>query len=243
MDRYNIRQFSVEDDNFSFDRERACTILEGVAALDKGISICYSNGLSLRTLDRELVGLMKKAGAREIHVSIESGNEYIRNKVYGKAISTEKIYEVYDACKYHDISISVNYMIGAPNESDETIGDTINMMKRIHAPVYVNFTTPFKGTKLYDYFMQRGLIDEKVYQEGVAIDLRTPVEGLHDSKKMFAWRRKIGLYNLLYSWKEILVSSGLVNINSFVRFLQVILRKRINVRTFYAEISNKYMPL
>jgi magnesium-protoporphyrin IX monomethyl ester (oxidative) cyclase len=240
---YQARQFAVMDDNFTFNRDRAVRILQGIVDLGLDLRLSFANGLSAKTLDDELIGLLKKAGACELYISIESGSEHIRNRVYEKRLPEAKILEVYDACRRHRLPVSVNFMIGAPDESDETIAASLAMMKRVRAPAYFNFTTPFKGTKLYAHYEERGLIDERVFQEGMAIDLRSPFPGLHDPAKLLAWRRKLRLWNLVYAWREILATPGLFSWNTILRWFQTVLGARRVTPDHYREVMDRWMPL
>jgi radical SAM superfamily enzyme YgiQ (UPF0313 family) len=93
--RFNVRNFYFVDDNFSLDLERAKDICRGI--LDRNLSIKYNfhNGLSIKTIDFDLVVLLKKSGCTSVCLAIESGSERIRNEVYRKKLSTKKIREVF----------------------------------------------------------------------------------------------------------------------------------------------------
>ncbi len=240
---YNARQFAVMDDNFTFNRERAVRILQGICAMGLDLHLSFANGLSAKTLDAELIELLKKAGASELCISIESGSDRIRNKIYAKRLSDEKIFEVYDACRRNRLPVSVNFMIGAPEEDDQTIQASIDMMKRVRAPAYFNFTTPFKGTRLYEYYQQRGFIDEQIFQEGMAIDLRSPFPGLHEPARQLAWRRKLRLWNLFYAWRAILATPGLFSLNAVVRWFQTVFGARRITKEHYQAALERWMPL
>ncbi|MFX0103336.1 MAG: hypothetical protein ACFFCS_27495, partial [Candidatus Hodarchaeota archaeon] len=51
---------------------------------------------SIKTIDHELIELMKRSGCTSVCLAIESGSEYIRNEVYRKGLSTKKIFEVFN---------------------------------------------------------------------------------------------------------------------------------------------------
>ena len=51
------------------------------------------NGVALNKLDDDIIAALMGAGLTRISIAIESGSEYIRNKVIKKGLSTEKIYE------------------------------------------------------------------------------------------------------------------------------------------------------
>ncbi len=240
---YQVRQFAIVDDNFSFSRQRTIEILTGI--INRGLKIKFitPNGLSIKTLDDEVIKLLKDAGALEIAIAIESGSEFIRNEVYKKRLSTEKIIEVVNSCKRHKLPCKAFFMVGAPEETDDTVRESIELMKKIRIPAYINITTPYKGTKLYDYYLSKGVIDEKSLMSGTVIDIRLPVERLQNYDSIIRWKRDMQVHNILYSWKDILLHSGFINVNTIKRLARgVLFPKGVNSEVI-AGIINKHMPL
>ncbi|MBU1125900.1 MAG: B12-binding domain-containing radical SAM protein [Candidatus Omnitrophica bacterium] len=242
-DKYKCRQFAIVDDNFSLSRTRTIAILDGIIAMNKDIRLITPNGLSVSTLDDEVVKKFKRAGALEICIAIESGNEEIRNVVYNKRIKTEKVYEVADACKRHGLSLRTFFMVGAPGESDSTIDESIQMMRRLRVPTYINITTPYKGTQLYDYYIEKGMIKKEDVEAGFSVDLRLPAEQLANYENIIIWRRRLQIANIRYSWPELLRSPGFLNLNSLARLISGIIfpakitHERINF------VLDKYLSL
>lgn len=240
---YNVRQFAIVDDNFSLSRTRTIEILKGIIDRRFAIKFITPNGLSIKTLDDEVIKLFKDAGALEISIAIESGSDYIRNEVYKKRLTTEKIIEVVQACKRHKLPCSAFFMVGAPEETEDTVRESIELMKQLKIPAYINITTPYKGTKLYDYYLSKGLIDEQTLMQGSALDIRLPVQNLKNYHQIVRWKRDMHLYNILYSWKAILEHPGLVNTNTIMRFIKGILFAKAVTQKQKKDIIEKYMPL
>ena len=57
--KFNIHNYYFVDDNFSINRERAKNICKGIIARKLNIKYNFHNGLSIKTIDEELVQLMK----------------------------------------------------------------------------------------------------------------------------------------------------------------------------------------
>jgi magnesium-protoporphyrin IX monomethyl ester (oxidative) cyclase len=241
--RYEIHHFAIVDDNFLLSRKRARRILQGIIDRNLQIKFITPNGLSVRTLDDELVRLLKDAGALEISIAVESGSDFIRNDVYNKKISSEQIYRVIESCRRHRLPVRAFFMIGAPGESDTTIKESLQMMRRIKVPAYINITTPYKGTKLYDYCLERGNIREEDIRSGTWVDIRLPIEKAENYDQILGWRRKMQIYNILYSWKDILFSPTFFNVNALSRFSSGILFSKKIDRNLYSEILDRYMQL
>lgn len=240
---YQVNQFAIVDDNFSFSRQRTIEILKGIIERRLAIKFITPNGLSIKTLDDEVIKLLKDAGALEIAIAVESGSEYIRNEVYKKRLSTDKIIEVVNSCKRHRLPCKAFFMVGAPEDTDATVRDSIELMKRLKIPAYINITTPYKGTRLYDYYISKGMIDEQSLMSGTTIDIRLPVEKMKNYDKIIKWKRDMQFYNILYSLKEILLHSGFININTFKRLINGVLFPKKVTTESTRDIIDRYMPL
>lgn len=238
---YNIRQFAIVDDNFSFSRKRAKEILKGIIELNLGISFITPNGLSLKALDDELVFLLKKAGAMEISIAIESGSEFIRNKVYRKIIKNDQIYSIVNSCKKHGLPCRAFFMVGAPGESDETVNESIKMIRKIKIPVYINITTPYKGTELFNIFASyHNLGESDLRSDGV--DIRLPLSKLKNAEQILNWRRKMQMVNAITAWDKIIFSKSFFNFNVFKRLWQGVLFPQCFDREDIQKVLHQYMP-
>ena len=220
VNKYKVNQFAIVDDNFTLSKRRTIDILKLI--LNSGIpaiKFITPNGLSAKTLDEEVIFYLKQAGALEIAIAIESGSEYIRNVVYNKRLPTEKVLEVVAACKKYRLPCKAFFMVGAPEESEDTINQTIELIRRIKIPAYFNITTPYKGTRLYDYYLEKGIVNEDDLKQGRAMDLRLPVEKSKDYAKIIRWRRKLQVFNIIYAWKDIITNSRWITFNNFRRLI------------------------
>ena len=147
---YNIKDFFIMDDNFTFNRNRIielCNIL-----IEKKIKINWNtpNGVSTNTLDEEILLLMKKSGCYSICIAIETGNEELRNKVIGKRLTNKKIEEVTECCRKIGLLVNAFYIIGMPGENKDNFKSTIEQIKKLHLNgVAAAFANPLPGTKLY----------------------------------------------------------------------------------------------
>jgi len=240
--KYNVRQFAIVDDNFTLLKPRTLAILKGIIDRKMNIKFITPNGLSAKTLDDETIWHLKAAGALEICVAVESGSEYIRNTVYNKNISSEKIRSVVASCKRHGLPCKAFFMVGAPEDSELTVRESIDLMRQIKIPAYINITTPYKGTKLYDTYIAKGVINSENIAEASSIDLRLPVEKAGNYKKILAWRRKMQFFNILFSWRELLKSRGFLSVNTLQRFLAGIVFVKKIPQSAITAIMDKYLP-
>lgn len=168
---YNVRYFQFMDDNFTFNKKRTLGICDEILKRKMDIQFDTPNGVAVKTLDEEIINSMVNAGLVRISLAIESGSEYIRNKVIKKGLKTEKIYEVVEACaKHKDLFINSFFVSGMPQETHETLEETYQMIKKLPIDKFAIFyATPYPGTELFNYCLENKLLQNKI-EDYVEID-------------------------------------------------------------------------
>jgi len=170
---YNHRYFSFMDDNFTFSKKRTLEITKGIMNRKLDIQFDTPNGLSIKTLDKEVMDNLVEAGLVRVCVAPESGSELIRNKLMKKNISTKKIYNFFNMIKdYKNLFVKAFFMIGYPQETKQTLSETYDMIKKIsHSIDQISIfnLVPFPGTGIFEYCKNNNLIT-------------IPLENLHNSE-------------------------------------------------------------
>jgi anaerobic magnesium-protoporphyrin IX monomethyl ester cyclase len=167
---YGQNHFSFMDDNFTFDKTRTLAICDDI--LTRGLDIQFEtpNGVSMKTLDAEVIDALVHAGMVRVSLAIESGSEFIRNRIMKKHLTTEKVYEVVDLCKqYQHLYTKAFFIIGMPEETQETLEQTYEMMQRIDVDrIYIQNIIPFSGTAVFEQCAREKLLvnvdTERLYQ-------------------------------------------------------------------------------
>ena len=158
---HNIRYFRIIDDCSTFDKENSMKLFSAIIASGMNVSFEFYNGLSIRTLDDELIDALVEAGLLRGSLAIETGSNFLRNKIMNKNLSNEKIYEVYHHFekKHPHVWLIGFFLIGLPEETVETLEDTICMIKNLSTiyPVF-NIIVPFPGTRLWDQCVRDNLM-------------------------------------------------------------------------------------
>jgi radical SAM superfamily enzyme YgiQ (UPF0313 family) len=159
---YGINYFKIMDDTFTFNRQRAVDFCEMI--ISSGIKAYFEtpNGISVKTLDRELIKTMREAGFIIMSVAVESGSDYIRNKIMGKGTSKEQIYNAFEWCREFGIKTNMFIIVGMPEETEETFAETRKLVEEIDADRYgLNSPVPTPGTKLYEQCVKDNLLLDK----------------------------------------------------------------------------------
>jgi magnesium-protoporphyrin IX monomethyl ester (oxidative) cyclase len=156
-----INYFQIYDDNFTLVKSRAMAILTMIINDGMKIALNFLSGLSINHLDNELVDALGNAGASYIYLAIESGSEFMRNKVIGKNLSDDKIHNVVDyfSAKWPEIRISTFFIIGFPEETQSTLDDTVQMITSFNDAIAETFNClPYFGTMLWDQCVRDNLL-------------------------------------------------------------------------------------
>lgn len=194
---YSVDQFFVVDDNITFKRERTVEICNGIK--DRGLKIRWNtpNGVMVKTLDPELIDLMKSSGLVSFCFGIESGSEYIRNEVYGKRLSTAKIQEVVGHCHKVGLPTVGFFLVGAPQETEETIKESIELVKKLPlSMITVSILSPYVGTRLFEDCVEKGYINqdtaELLFSGNIAEQRTTCIATENfDNEKVEQWRKQV----------------------------------------------------
>ncbi len=113
------------------------------------------------SITAERLEALEKINCFRIGVGLEHGSPEFRVRMLNRRVSNETIIA---ACRLLDrsrISYSINNIIGFPGETREMVFETIALNKCIAADSVGTFVfTPFRGTTLYDYCLERNYISQ-----------------------------------------------------------------------------------
>lgn len=90
-------------------------------------------------------------------LGIESGNQAIIDSIK-KKITLEQVTNAVRLFKKYDIDCLGFFMIGLPDDTKETVHQTVDFAQSLNLDFpFFSVTTPFPGTELYDWFMSSSL--------------------------------------------------------------------------------------
>jgi len=130
----------------------------------KRIGIPFNCYLRLDTVSDAMLKLLKEARCFSVHLSVDSTSPYIRESILKRQMRSENVVERLRKIREHGINTWVNYMLAIPESSLQDDLDTIKLSKqaKVTYPSY-STTVPMEKTELYDYCVQRGLIEPSSY--------------------------------------------------------------------------------
>lgn len=131
----------------------------------KRIGIPFNCFLRIDRVNDDILKLLKKAGCYSVHLSVDSTSEHVRENILKRKMKDIDIVKTLKKIREYEIKTWVNYMLAAPESTLQDDLDTIKMSKAADV-TYTNFSTtvPMKGTELYDYCIDKKIIDPATHK-------------------------------------------------------------------------------
>ncbi|WP_419661573.1 cobalamin-binding radical SAM domain protein [Desulfosarcina variabilis str. Montpellier] len=151
--------FFVSDDTFTLKRNLVIDVCRRI--IDRGLDIVWVAISRVDRVDEAMLGWMRRAGCAQISYGVESGSQVIRDR-FQKRISDKDIHRAFDLTTRAGIMARAYFIYGAPGESDQTIADSLAMLRRIRPLAAIFYILDlFPGTQLYeDYKRRTGVTDD-----------------------------------------------------------------------------------
>jgi radical SAM superfamily enzyme YgiQ (UPF0313 family) len=157
--QYGIEVFDIEDDNFTFDQERAKQLMNLIINSfgERKIELSAMNGISFASLDGELLNLMKRAGFHTINLSYVSTNPSTKERMRRPEPTTEfdKVLEKAEQIGLHVIAYAI---LGMPGQTIEEMVDTLMYLMGEKVLVGPSIYYPTPGTPLFGRCEKEGIL-------------------------------------------------------------------------------------
>jgi radical SAM superfamily enzyme YgiQ (UPF0313 family) len=162
--------FTFYDDAFTFDTERTLTICEEIKKRKIGIPWdCQSR---VDNVSKMSLAKMREAGCEVIYYGVESGSQKILDAI-GKKTTIEQNEKAIKWTKEAGIFVITSHVIGYPGETEETLQQTINLIRRMKPDdAYLCVATPYPGTALCRFIEEKGW---EISRDWSRYDTTTPV--------------------------------------------------------------------
>lgn len=153
IERYDVRNFYFMDDLFTINVKRLEAILDYFIGQDLGV-----RWRCLARVDRvnpELLKKMYKAGCRQIHFGIESGNAEILKKT-AKHINLDQVRQAIEWTEDAGIMSKGYFILGLPGDNEETMNETIEFAASLRlSEAMFSIATPMPGTELWEELIHK----------------------------------------------------------------------------------------
>ncbi len=194
--RHGITHFDIEDENVTFDRDRAKALFRGLiqAFQGQGVLLTAMNGLLPETLDDELVGLMREAGFDKLDLSLGSTHPEILRRYGRPAGLMEPFEQAVESARRRGMAVTAYLISGGPHvEAKDVLRD---LLRLAGLPVRIGLSSYYPAPGSLDY--ETGLFPKPasftLHRASVY-----PVEGRMDRLAMVTASRLARILNYLKS--------------------------------------------
>ncbi|MFZ7126004.1 MAG: radical SAM protein [Desulfobacterales bacterium] len=165
LNRKGITFFYVSDDTFTLNRNRAIEACREL--IRRKIRASWAAISRVDAVDGEVLAWMRRAGCIQISYGVESGSPAIRS-LLGKDIPDDRIAAAFAETVGYGLLPRAYFIYGCPGESPETIGQTLDLIRRIRPLAAVFYILDlFPGTGLYRDFRRRTGATDDIWLERI----------------------------------------------------------------------------
>ena len=164
VNKFQIKELQIEDDNFAVNPIRVNKICEIIK--HHKLRITMPNAMRAdtpinRDKRREMFKAMKEAGWDQIGLGVECGDPEFLNDVIGKRLDLKEVEATCDLAHEAGLLVHTNFMMGFPFETKKTRDLTINFAMSLDSDSYsLSLATPLPGTKMWDIVEKNNLFHE-----------------------------------------------------------------------------------
>jgi radical SAM superfamily enzyme YgiQ (UPF0313 family) len=158
LQEMGVRTVHFDDDTFGVTRKHIIDLC--YALIQRCPGLRWSCEMHVKLVDEATIALMEAAGCQSILVGIESGNDQILQAMR-KHITVAEAVRACEIIKKHDIILQSFFIVGFPQETEETLADTVRVMEEVNCDYLVySIFTPYPGTEAFAYCQEQGLIGD-----------------------------------------------------------------------------------
>ncbi len=160
-ERYGHKQFRIDDELFTLDRQRCLAICEELARRSLAIEFdCFSR---VNTFDRKLAVALKRAGCRMVWFGVESGCDQMLARMR-KGQTVAETARAVAVARHAGLKVCCNVLIGYPGETRQSLLRTFLMLRQLSPDsLSVQRLRVMPGTELFDYCEREGVLDEEAW--------------------------------------------------------------------------------
>jgi anaerobic magnesium-protoporphyrin IX monomethyl ester cyclase len=209
---YGKSLFVFNENTFNWSRARVEKFLEALGHSDMKVDFWFQSRLKDIIRDADLIPEFKRLGLYEVMLGVESINPQVLDR-YQKRQSREMAQEAIDILKRYGIMVMTNVMFGDWYDSEETLQEIFDFVKRQGDFLVLTLTTPLPGTRYYQEAGRQGIIEERDYGN---YDFMHPIVRTKYLSRDAVWRLQQKYLRKYYTQPRILWGA-LFNRNPFKR--------------------------
>jgi anaerobic magnesium-protoporphyrin IX monomethyl ester cyclase len=151
-DEHGVRYFAIFDANFAQDVPRVVEIGREITRRNLKILLDLPTGLPINATAPALIDALAEAGLIRTCISVETGDDFIRNDVMRKGVERDEIFHVVASIRrYPQISLLTDFVMGMPEDTRESLEASCRLIAELDTDdITLSIATPYPGTALFE---------------------------------------------------------------------------------------------
>ena len=158
--RYGKTLFVFNENSFNWNRKRMEEFLEELGKSGLSVHFWFQSRVRDIIRDRDLIPEFKRLGLYEVMLGVESVNSSVLDR-YEKKQDRDMAQEAINILRENGIMVMANVMFGDWLDSEETLREIFQFLKKQSDFLILTLTTPLPGTPYYEEAMRAGRIVER----------------------------------------------------------------------------------
>jgi anaerobic magnesium-protoporphyrin IX monomethyl ester cyclase len=160
-DRYRFDDVNFQDETFFTRRDRVKALAEHI--IDSGMKITWAGTMRADQgvrLPEDVWKLCKQSGLRRLLVGVESGSDEMLKRIH-KDVKLDQVFHTAEKMLEHGIAGHFPFIVGFPDESDESIRATLACARQLRSmspdfltPIF--YFKPYPGSEIVSDAVARG---------------------------------------------------------------------------------------
>ena len=147
--RYGKSLFVFNENTFNWNRKRVEEFLQELGTSGLRINFWFQSRIKDILRDEDLIPEMRRLGLYEVMLGIESIHPDVLSR-YDKQQSREMAQRAIDILRRNKIMVMANVMCGDWNDSEESLKEVFQFVKRQSDFLILTLTTPLPGTRYFE---------------------------------------------------------------------------------------------
>jgi FkbM family methyltransferase len=231
----------IHDDTFFVDTRRVIEFCDEV--IKRGIRLNFICSGRFKPLTEEMVLKLEQANFKRVLFGMESGSEEILKKCH-KGINQADMTAAFKMFAKTNITVFCHLIVGLPGETEKTILETADFIKRMQKIEYINYTqapyllSVYPGTEVYEIAKQGGMINDNFWMT----DSPVPIYTLENSAEKLLEFQELLMDNInpvraFSTWRGFKAQFFLIP-----RHLKYILSDRNHLKVFLFYLLRLILP-
>ena len=155
-DEKGVTTFKIIDEMFMLNKAHVLDTCAMLRLVGTGRDCNFWAYSRIDTMSEEMLEAAREAGIRWLGIGIESGSAHVRDGA-AKPFLEDDIIKAIEMVRRHDINIAANYIYGLPDDTQETMQQTLSLAMELRTEWSNHYSAmAYPGSKLYAQAVKEG---------------------------------------------------------------------------------------